>query len=287
MESASRLSALLERPGMGGIRPDVIRLLGSEMERIEAGGFTADRTRRLNTLMTKFVTSTAELKGVPRMKYFEERVVEFRTFMKNMANDPRLVVGNGRYAPQRAYNTALDGFASDMPRWRKNPGKIAEGMLKVDDKEGDIIVKHIQGLEKQTEPEWKYWLEAGKERDPATFTWKAKDQSIFKRRRDKAKELLYTMIDEAIKGPAEPFAYVHTGSHDVSLGLVRKYDMMIDGKATKIGMHLYFDYTEKGLSLRTAFMSADFTSVELQLIRRDLMIDLADVFGPEAALAGT
>jgi hypothetical protein len=278
---AQRLGTLLERPGMAKIRPDVVKLLESTITEIEGMGFSKEQTRKLNEVLVRFVTSTAEARGIPVLGRFEERVREFKTALMDLRENPFLISGKGRFAPLQAYEDTLNTFQKEMPAWRKDPRKMAEKCLKISDKEGTIIHDHMQGLRPgESEMEWKYWGEFGKQYYPDVFTWKTvRDPSIFVRRSDKARDLLYRMIDEAIQAPTDVFAYVHSefGSREVALGVVRKYPLIIDQKPTIIGMHLYFDHAEKGLFLRTSYLSSDFSGIEMQMMRRDLMRDVADI----------
>jgi hypothetical protein len=225
------------------------------------------------------VTSTAEVRSIPVLGRFEERVREFRAALMDLQEDRFLVSGKGRFAPDEAYANTLQTFQNEMPVWRKDSRKMAEKCLKIDDKEKTILHDHMQGLRPgESEMEWKNWAVFGNQYHPTVFTWKAiKDKSIFIRRSDKARDLLYKMIDEALQAPSDVFAYVHPKERSIALGVVRKYPLIIEDNPTVVGMHLYFDHTGKGLFLRTSYLSSDFSGIEMQMMRRDLMIDIVNI----------
>jgi hypothetical protein len=270
-----RFDVLLKRPGMDKVRSDVIKLVETTFAEIEQMGVSDGEKKQLEEILVRYMTGTAEIRGVPRIEGFATRAKEFTNVVERLRKDNLYLVGKGHFPPSLAFQNALDMFETESPAWRRNSRKLAQRSLEKTGKDKIILHDHMQGLRETTKNEWKNWLEAGKLYDPKTFG-KKNNAFIFKQRQDKALDLLYTMIDETIKEPSDTFAYLYNNS-EIKLAVVRRYNFVIEGKPTVVGMHIYFDCTEKGLDIRTAFFSSDLMGIETQKMNRDMILEVEKV----------
>jgi len=223
------------------------------------------------------MTNTAEVRSIPRIEGFATKAKEFTNVVERLRKDNLYLVGKGHFPPSLAFQNALDIFQTESHAWRRNSRKLAQRSLEKTGKDKIILHDHMQGFRETTKNEWKNWLEAGKMYDSKTFGKKT-NPFIFKQRQDKALDLLYTMIDETIKEPSDTFAFLYNNS-EIKLAVVRRYNFVIDGKPTVAGMHVYFDCTEKGLDIRTAFLSSDLIGIETQKMNTDMVLGIEKVLG--------
>lgn len=283
--TVSLLDETLNVRVMKKVREDYIEAIKLGIKEIEKLGFDDSTKKELNDLMIRYLNATAKLKNYkPFPKAPKWKVEEFVHAAKTLEKERMLWVAKTPLPVSDAFVEGVEQWKRALPQWIKNSRKTAETMIKGPSERA--IIEHMIG-KKGLEPQWKYWVEFGKERFPKIFTWKADSSEFLGRHGAETRELLYKMIDETVKNPTDVYSYVHPHSREVAVAVVKEYSVIVDGKATDVGVHLFFDITEKGPVLNTIYASADMTDIGLHKLGKAMINTSAKIIGKGAVLVAS